>query len=89
MTDDAALFRPSQFDAAKVHLVPGNHDVNSEASTASGFAQQLAHYRTAFGVDYSSFETKFATFVLINSESLIVPELGLNGTTDPSVRCKR
>lgn len=77
---------PSQFDASKVHLVPGNHDVNSEAASASDFAQQLAHYRAAFGPDYSSFETQFATFVLINSESLIVPELGLNGTTDPSVR---
>ena len=76
---------PSQFNASKVHLVPGNHDVNSEASTPAGFAQQLAHYREAFGADYHSFETKFATFVLINSESLIVPELGLNGTTDPSV----
>ena len=76
---------PSHFDASKVHLVPGNHDVNSEATSASGFAQQLAHYRSSFGVDYHSFETQFATFVLLNSESLIVPELGLNGTTDPSV----
>eukprot|EP00729_Bicosta_minor_P018292 gene18292-27137_t len=76
---------PSHFDASKVHLVPGNHDVNSEADTPSEFAQQLAHYRFAFGSDYSSFETRFATFVLINSESLIVPELGLNGTTDPCV----
>ena len=76
---------PSQFDASKVRLVPGNHDVNSEANSPAGFAEQLAHYRAAFGADYSSFETQFATFVLINSESLIVPELGLNGTTDRSV----
>ena len=59
--------------------------MNSEAATAEDFAKQLAHFRQTFGADYHSFSTTFATFVLINSESLIVPELGLNGTRDPGI----
>ena len=79
---------PSMFDRQKVHLVPGNHDVNSDAPTAASFKGQLDHYRTTFGVDYHSFETQFATFVMINSESLILPELGLNCTgSATSQRC--
>ena len=36
-------------------------------------------------MDYHSFTTQHATFVLINSETLIAPYLGLSGTTDPWV----
>ena len=49
---------PSMFAAERVHLVPGNHDVNSDAPTAPGFKAQLAHYRSAFGRDYHSFKTQ-------------------------------
>ena len=44
------------------------------------------HYRTTFGKhDFSSFQTKFGWFALLNSEMLILPFLGLNGTTDPKI----
>ena len=76
---------PTMFDRARVHLVPGNHDVDSMAENASVFRSMLDHYRASFGVDYHSFRTTFATFVMINSESLIAPHLGLNGTMDPWV----
>jgi 3',5'-cyclic AMP phosphodiesterase CpdA len=46
----------------------------------------LAHYRATYSPqDYSSFDTKHATFVMLDSEMLILPFLGLNGTTDPAV----
>jgi hypothetical protein len=80
---------PAHFDPAQrddVHLVPGNHDVDSNAKTADGFLDQLAHYRSAFGPDYHTFSTRFADFFLIDSEALIVATLGLNGTvTDPRI----
>ena len=57
-----------------VHLVPGNHDIDSHAATAEIFREQLAHFRNTFGVDYHSFTTEHATFVMINSESLIATE---------------
>jgi hypothetical protein len=46
---------------------------------------QLSHYRTTFGVNYHSFSSEYADFFLIDSESLIIPYLGLNGTTDPGI----
>lgn len=59
-----------------VHIVPGNHDVDSLAATAAEFREQLEHYRSTFGrgVDYHSFTTEHATFVMVNSESLIAAE---------------
>lgn len=54
-------------------------DVNSDAPNASSFETQLSHYRSTFGEDFHSFRTAFASFVLINSEALILPHLGLNG----------
>ena len=76
---------PTMFDRGRVHLIPGNHDVNSMEKNATVFKTMLRHYHASFGVDYHSFRTEFATFVMINSESLIAPHLGLNGTTDPWV----
>lgn len=70
---------PSKFDKQKVHLIPGNHDVNSDAPDASSFEDQLAHYRNTFGQDFHSFRTQFASFIMINSEALILPHLGLDG----------
>ena len=79
---------PSMFDRQRVHLVPGNHDVNGDGGNSSTFLGQLGHYRTTFGVDYHSFETQYATFVMINSETMILPELGLNCTgSAASQRC--
>jgi hypothetical protein len=78
---------PAHFapDRGGVHLVPGNHDVNSAATDAGGFLAQLAHYRASFGANYHAFATRFAQFVLVDSESLIVGALGLNGTADARV----
>lgn len=73
------------FDRQRVHLIPGNHDVNSAGTDLAMFKTQLMHYRNVFGVDYHPFKTQHATFAMINSETLIAPHLGLNGTTDPWV----
>ena len=76
---------PKDFKSELTHLVPGNHDVNSEATTSDAFMEQLSHYRATFGANYHSFSSEYAEFVMIDSESLIVPYLGMNGTTDPGV----
>ena len=47
---------PAMFDRQRVHLVPGNHDVNSDETNLTVFKQQLGHYHHAFGVDYHSFK---------------------------------
>eukprot|EP01052_Picozoa_sp_SAG31_P030042 SAG31_NODE_3047_length_4749_cov_3.010968_1_plen_436_part_00 len=70
---------PRKFDRGRVHLIPGNHDVNSADGNLSNFQAQLGHYRSTFGVDYHSFRTQHATFVMVNSESLISPGLGFVG----------
>lgn len=71
-----------------VHVVPGNHDVNPHAATAAEFREQLQHYRDNFGPDYHSFTTTHATFVMVNSESLIAdedhPEVG-SGVIHPAL----
>ena len=48
---------------------------------------RLKHYRETFSADdYSAFHTSLASFVLVNSEFLILPFLGLNGTAaDPAI----
>jgi hypothetical protein len=62
----------------------GNHDVNSASTTVPELKTQLDHYHSTFGVDYHSFATKYASFVMVNSETLIAPHLGLkNDTADP------
>lgn len=78
---DLALEALALFDAPQgvhlthgIHLVPGNHDIDSHAATADVFREQLAHFRNTFGNDYHSFTTEYATFVMINSESLIATE---------------
>ena len=60
---------PTMFDRGRVHLIPGNHDVNSMEKNATVFKTMLRHYHASFGVDYHSFRTALATFVMINSES--------------------
>ena len=70
---------PREFDTGRVHLIPGNHDVNSADGNLSDFQTQLGHYRSTFGVDYHSFRTQHATFIMVNSESLISPGLGFVG----------
>jgi 3',5'-cyclic AMP phosphodiesterase CpdA len=66
--------------------VPGNHDVNSEATSVDTALGALAHYRSVFGPrDYSNTTTRFASLVMVNSEMLILPYLGLNGTADPRI----
>ncbi len=61
---DLASEALARFDAPQgvhltngVHLVPGNHDTDSHAATAELFREQLAHFRSTFGVDYHSFTT--------------------------------
>jgi Icc-related predicted phosphoesterase len=77
---------PSQFQRTPAHLVPGNHDVNSALSNATTALRQLAHFRKAFNTtDYSMFDTHHARFVLMNTETLILPFLGLNQTHDPRI----
>lgn len=77
---------PSSFGSATAHQIPGNHDVNSESTSTAMALNELDHYRTTFGKhDFSSFQTKFGWFSLLNSEMLILPFLGLNGTTDPKI----
>lgn len=66
----------------KVHLVPGNHDINSALHEASVVQRQLQNYRAVFGDDYHSFRTTYATVVLVNSEMLIAPHLGLKDTSE-------
>jgi len=70
-----------------VHLIPGNHDVDSALQDAGSALARLKHYRETFSPDdYSAFHTSLASFVLVNSEFLILPFLGLNGTAvDPSI----
>ena len=68
-----------------MHKVPGNHDINPASTTADAVLAQLAHFKATFGEDYTSFRTKYAAFVLANTEMLIAPYLGLNGTTDNRV----
>jgi 3',5'-cyclic AMP phosphodiesterase CpdA len=43
---------PSQFKSVPVDLVPGNHDVNSEASSGSDMLTELNAYRSRYGIDY-------------------------------------
>ena len=48
---------------------------------------QLAHYRLAYGRDYHSFRTKFASVIVMDSESLVYPAAGaVNRTVDPAVQ---
>ena len=76
---------PSTFGQA-TYLVPGNHDVNSELKNASEVLRQLQHFRVAFNTsDYGYFDTHFGRFVLLNTEMLILPHLGLSRTTDPRI----
>ena len=73
--------------------VPGNHDVNSELTSVDDVLAALQHYRSVFGAapapaqhfDYSSTSTRFASLIMVNSEMLILPYLGLNGTTDQRI----
>ena len=89
---DGVLARTS-FDTSGGYMVAGAVSSATEVYTYAsgqpfthgGDSKQLSHYRQTFGPDYHSFSTTFATFVLVNSESLIVPELGLNGTRDPGI----
>jgi 3',5'-cyclic AMP phosphodiesterase CpdA len=77
---------PGSFAATPVHQVPGNHDIDSESSTVDEALARLEHYRSTFSTDdYSSFQTNFGQFTLVNSEMLIMPYLGLNGTTDRTI----
>ena len=50
--------------------------MNPGAATVQEFDAQREHYRLNFGLDYHSFETQFATFVMINSEMLIAASDG-------------
>jgi len=43
---------PSQFKSIPVDLVPGNHDVNSESSSADQMITELNAYRARYGADY-------------------------------------
>jgi 3',5'-cyclic AMP phosphodiesterase CpdA len=66
--------------------VPGNHDVNSESTSVDGALAALAHYHDVFGAhDYSNATTRWTSLIMVNSEMLILPYLGLNGTTDPRI----
>ena len=59
------------FAPSKVHVVPGNHDFwNPKPSSAAGQLQQMARYTRLFGPLHSSFRTRFARFVLIDSETI-------------------
>ena len=50
--------------------------MNPGAATVLEFDAQREHYRENFGLDYHSFETQHATFVMINSEMLIAASDG-------------
>lgn len=84
-----ALFKsvfPSRFQSTKAYLVPGNHDIDSKLADADKVLQELSHFRTTFNVsDYGAFDTKYARFILMNTEMLIIPFLGLNGTHDARI----
>ena len=49
-------------------------DIDSHSATAAEFRVQLAHFRRHFGPDYHSFTTQFATFVMVNSETMVAAE---------------
>ena len=49
-------------------------DIDSHSATAAEFRVQLAHFRRHFGADYHSFTTQFATFVMVNSETMVAAE---------------
>lgn len=69
-----------------VHLVPGNHDLDSECKDADVALGELAHYHKTFGADdYSDVKTRYSSLIMVNSEMLLLPHLGLNGTTDPRI----
>lgn len=75
---------PSKFPPSiLIGRIPGNHDIDSAGSSVPHALAQLAHFKETFGTpDYSTLRTKTAAFVMLNSEFLILPFLGLNGTTD-------
>lgn len=72
---------PSAFEPRTAHLIPGNHDIDSNTDDEAKFTKQLSWFRKNYGADYHSFETRYATFIMINSESLLLPHLGLDGKT--------
>lgn len=88
-SDQIQLYKsvwPSKFPACGVHQVPGNHDVNSELTSVPAVLAALEHYKTTFERDdYSNTTTRFASLIMVNTEMLILPHLGLNGTTDPRI----
>ena len=60
-------------------------DIDSHSATAAEFRVQLAHFRRHFGPDYHSFTTQFATFVMVNSETMVAAENHPNfGQVGPS-----
>ena len=77
---------PATFGAVPVSVVPGNHDANPNG-TSSNFETQIEQFRSTYGADYSSFTTRFATVVMVDSEALIWEEQG--GAREPPNACRR
>ena len=73
-------FQSVSFGAVPVSVVPGNHDANPNG-TSSNFETQIEQFRSTYGADYSSFTTRFATVVMVDSEALIWEEQG--GAREP------
>lgn len=73
-------FQAVSFGAVPVSVVPGNHDANPNG-TSSNFETQIEQFRSTYGADYSSFTTRFATVVMVDSEALIWEEQG--GAREP------
>ena len=80
--DEVPAFKsvwPKRFSsAADVHLIPGNHDADCNGK-ASHYMEDLTHFKQTFTPqDYSTFTTKYASFVLINDETLIINSRNLS-----------
>lgn len=89
---DLKLFQsiwPSHFGSVPVHTVPGNHDIGigsccgqadqESATDAASTLRLRRRFQQLYGPVYSSFATRFARFVLVDSESLILqsdPQFG-------------